>query len=135
MFNYQMFSIKIQQSTLCKINSNKMTTIMLGVLFKAPSFSRVEFTGLGESSSDGMISIRSHGDSAQGFDFSCWELQLFFVSGVSRAVVWEHSSAPMEYLYHWVQTSLALAGSTKSLYSKKKTFLAPSGIEFQCTTK
>ncbi|KAM9525658.1 EF-hand calcium-binding domain-containing protein 5 isoform 2-T7 [Guaruba guarouba] len=63
------------------------------------------------------------------------ELLLDCIAGVSRAAVWEHGSAPIEYLYHWVQTCLALAGSTRSTYSKKKTFLAPSGIEFQCTTK
>ncbi|XP_010013265.1 PREDICTED: EF-hand calcium-binding domain-containing protein 5, partial [Nestor notabilis] len=36
------------------------------------------------------------------------ELLLDCIAGVSRAAVWEHSSAPMEYLYHWVQTCLAL---------------------------
>ncbi|XP_065550914.1 EF-hand calcium-binding domain-containing protein 5 isoform X3 [Lathamus discolor] len=63
------------------------------------------------------------------------ELLLDCIAGVSRAAVWEHGSAPIEYLYHWVQTCLVLAGSPRSLYSKKKTFLAPSGIELQCTTK
>uniref|UniRef100_A0A8B9G5B1 EF-hand calcium binding domain 5 n=1 Tax=Amazona collaria TaxID=241587 RepID=A0A8B9G5B1_9PSIT len=63
------------------------------------------------------------------------ELLLDCITGVSRAAVWEHGSAPIEYLYHWVQTCLALGRSTRSSYSKRKTFLAPSGIEFQCTTK
>ncbi|XP_062478394.1 EF-hand calcium-binding domain-containing protein 5 isoform X1 [Pezoporus occidentalis] len=63
------------------------------------------------------------------------ELLLDCIAGVSRAAVWEQGSTPIEYLYHWVHTCLVLAGSTRSLYSKKKTFLTPSGIEFQCTTK